>query len=95
MEDKARQAFKNANLPKTPDDHIRDKDNAQLIPKPPAGAKHPPNLAPAGALGIRRNLVPKSEQKQVDPEKDKPKKIVFRSKDQKGPDRNSGFDFDR
>jgi|GEM_PF-2724395 len=60
MEDQARQAFKNANLPKTPDDHIRDKDNAQLIPKPPAGARHPANLAPAGALGIRRNLVPKS-----------------------------------
>jgi len=94
MEDQARQAFKNANLPKTPDDQIRDKDNAQLIPKPPEGARHPANLAPAGALGIRRNLVPKSKQ-QADPDKDKPKKIEFRSKNIQGPNRNPGFDMDR
>lgn len=59
MDEHSKKAF--AKAAKTPADNIRDKDNAQLVPKPPTGAKHPPNLAPPGMVGIRRNLVPKSQ----------------------------------
>ncbi len=61
MTDTSKDAFAKSTAPKTPADNIRDKDNAQLVPKPPAGARGAPNLAPPGAVGIRRNLVPKSQ----------------------------------
>ena len=36
---------------------IRDKDNADLKPQPPSWSRSPPpNLAPPGMTGIKRNL---------------------------------------
>jgi hypothetical protein len=60
-EPKPKAVFKH--VAKTPDDHIRDKDNAKPRPTPPLGAKPAPNLAPGGTMGIRRNLVPQTPQK--------------------------------
>ncbi|MQY43170.1 hypothetical protein GG681_11010 [Epibacterium sp. SM1969] len=79
MDETSKKAF--ATAAKTPADNIRDKDNAQLVPKPPTGAKHPPNLAPPGAVGIRRNLVPKSQTQSPKPEPQH--------------NRDNGFDHDR
>ncbi|UWR57081.1 hypothetical protein [Phaeobacter inhibens] len=79
MTETSKKAF--AQAAKAPAEKIRDKDNAQLVPKPPSGAKHPPNLAPPGMMGIRRNLVPKSQTQTKAPQSQN--------------NRNNTHDFDR
>lgn len=49
--------FKLAASPKKDTQVIRDKDNTAPRPPPPRAVREPaPNLAPGGALGIRRGL---------------------------------------
>lgn len=59
--------------------HIRDKDNAAPEPKPPRWAQYPRlNIAPSGALGIKRNMpAPKTARADKEPRK---LNLAFRDK---------------